>query len=579
MKKKIIMFISIIIIVLLGILFGIFFLTKEDKIKPDISELGEGIYKEIIPQENINSIMGHTIENGILYYLERKDLSDDECEYYLNTLDYKTGSKNSTKISDGSNSYCYLDKSIISCSNETKISAFDLSLNRVFEEKTSDDYYETIIFYNNVYWQFKEGILKNGKDEIKVPGYDNSFFYVDDIILADNTYLLLQSSNEYYIYDIKNNSLTNTHESKYIKSSIGFCFYTTTYYHVYDLEEGSDTVYEVNGLIAPNTTYFGDIEENKIYQVSDSTNLIEIFNTKNNKVSSFDISSYIKDSLTTVDYQAGAILITTFSEELEFIVVELNNHKLKETNVYDYLINQNKEIEEMVQNIKNKYNVNIKIKDEGEVIFPDFYSQPLYNNGIIKTAIKKVEKILNKFPEHFFEQFMHKEYKGLNIYISGSLTPSDPSTQASNPIAYSLMHDYTYAIVLDSSNIYLEDTVCHELMHTMENNLKNKDKKIFTNWNSLNPSSFKYYNSYTGYHYYEFTPYMTSDNKVYFVSNYSYTFPIEDRAEIFGKMCSEETDEYLKQYPNLYKKAVVIKDELINQYPELANSVFLNNYK
>ena len=190
----------------------------------------------------------------------------------------------------------------------------------------------------------------------------------------------------------------------------------------------------------------------------------------------------------------------------------------------------------------------------------------------------KLEKGFKKFPELFFHQFVQDVYKGLNIYLSGSLSPADSTTQAANPIAYTLMHNYSYTIVIDSLYDDLENTVCHELMHAIENNLNNKKQKVFVNWNSLNPSNFSYYNDYNGYHYYEYTPYMTTNNKVYFVSSYSYTYAKEDRGEIFGYMCSEETNEYLKQFPNLYKKAQVIKEELIINYPELKDTVFLENY-
>lgn len=580
MKKKIIIFVSIIIVVVLVASLGSFYLLKNDEEQGSISKVDEGIYKEIISVENKGVISGYTINDGVLYYLERKDITSEEGEYYLNSLNYQTGDKESHKLSDDKLLFCYLNKAIISCNNETRNNSYDLKLNKIYDESINEDYYEAYVPYNNTYWKFSNGVLKSGQEEIKIPSYDESFAYADYLVTKDNTYLLFMSSNEYYIYDIKENSLINTHERKYMKYDGGYSFYSSTHYHIYDLVNNEDNIYYVNGLIGANIEYFGSIHNNNIYQVSSDTNLVEIYNTKKDKVSSFDITGYVKYPITSVDYFKGALLITAFlDQELELIVINIDDMKLKEVSVYEYTVNQNKEIEGIVKRIKNKYNVNIKIKDEGEVQFFDFISQPLYVNGVIKTAITKVEKILNKFPEHFFEQFIHDNYKGLNIYISGNLTPRDLTTQASNPVAYSLMHEYSYTIVLDSFYSEFENTVCHELMHAMENNLNNKNKKIFTKWNSLNPSNFSYYENYNGYRYYEYTPHMTSNNKVYFVSNYSYTYAKEDRAEIFGKMCSEETNEDIKQYPNLYKKAQMIKEELIHNYPELNNSVFLENYK
>ncbi len=100
MKKKIILFISIIILVILSVLLGTLMINKPEENKPEISDFGNGVYKEIITNSNKSSLSGYIIYNGILYYIERKDLNSEEGEYYLNTLDYQTGSKKSTKILD-----------------------------------------------------------------------------------------------------------------------------------------------------------------------------------------------------------------------------------------------------------------------------------------------------------------------------------------------------------------------------------------------------------------------------------------------------------------------------------------------
>lgn len=476
--------------------------------------------------------------------------------------------------------FCYLNKNIVDCTDDNKSYAYDLEGNKLYElEFSEDNYYETFIKYQNSYWQLTNGELKKDKDKIKIPGYDVSFNYSDNIVIDDNTFLLLQSSNEYYIYNIKENSLTNTHEEKYFKTTTGFCFYSSTYYHIYDLKNNEDKKYVMNGFIAPSSEYLGTFNKDTIYQISNDTNQLEIYNTKKEKVTNLDLEEYIEYYIYDVSYYDNEIYIITSNDvELELISIDLNNLNNKYIDVYEYLLKQNNEIDESIKRIKEEYNVNIKIKDETEIEFPDFSSESLYNNAIIKHAIKRVDKILSKFPKNFFANFTHDTYKGLNIYLGGTLKPSDPSTQASNPVAYTLMHNYAYTIVLDSSYSEFENTVCHELMHAMENNLKNKDKKIFAKWNSLNPSDFSYYNAYNGYRFYEYIPDMTSNNKVYFVSSYSYTYPIEDRAEIFGKMCSEDTNEDIKKYPNLYKKAQAIKNELIANYPELKDSIVLKNY-
>lgn len=580
MKKKVIIFISIILLVGIAIFTCSHFILNKEEEHADSKKLGNAIKKEIIKVDSKSSISGYTIKDDILYYLEKKDLTSEKGEYYLNNYDIKSNSKTNKKISDNTTMFCYLNKNIVDCTDDNKSYAYDLEGNKLYElEFSEDNYYETFIKYQNSYWQLTNGELKKDKDKIKIPRYDVSFNYSDNIVIEDNTFLLLQSSNEYYIYNIKENSLMNTHEEKYFKTTTGFCFYSSTYYHIYDLKNNEDKKYVMNGFIAPSSEYLGTFNKDTIYQISNDTNQLEIYNAKKEKVTNLDLEEYIEYYIYDVSYYDNKIYIITSNDvELELISIDLNNLNNKYIDVYEYLLKQNNEIDESIKRIKEEYNVNIKIKDETEIEFPDFSSESLYNNAIIKHAIKRVDKILSKFPKNFFANFTHDTYKGLNIYLGGTLKPSDPSTQASNPVAYTLMHNYAYTIVLDSSYSEFENTVCHELMHAMENNLKNKEKKIFAKWNSLNPSDFSYYNAYNGYRFYEYIPDMTSNNKVYFVSSYSYTYPIEDRAEIFGKMCSEDTNEDIKKYPNLYKKAQAIKNELIANYPELKDSIVLKNY-
>lgn len=579
MKKKIILFVSIILLVGGGIgILSYFILGKSEFSFLGVS-LEDATFKEVFTSSDDEFISGYIFKEGILYYLERKDINDEEVEYYLNTYDVKTKEKKSNKVSENTRMYCFLNEEYIGCSDNEKDYAYDLSLNKVKElEYEADNYYQSLIKYKNDYWEYYEGELKKDDEVIKIPGYDESFFYNDSLTLDNNTYLLLSSSDEYYIYNMNDDSLTNTEEEKYFKINDGYVFYSTTSYHLYDLSNNIDKKYDMNGLIVPKVEYFGDFSDNKIYQISNETGILEIYNVKKEKMASLDLSDYINYDIRNIYYYNNKLyLITTDDIDLEFISININNMNIKYMSVYDYIISQNKEIEEYVNKIKEEYNVNIKIKDEGEVYFPDFTSQTLYNNTIIIRAIKTVEDVLAKFPKSFFDNFKHDTYKGLNIYLGSTLTPSDVDSQASNPVAYTLMYNYSYTIVLDSTYNNLTNTVCHELMHVIENNLDNQNKKVFTNWKSLNPSGFSYYGSYNDYRDYNYTPYMTEDDNVYFASYYSYTYEIEDRAEIFGLMCSGEEEE-IKKYPNLYKKAQKIKDELIANYPELSSSVFLNSY-
>ena len=82
-----------------------------------------------------------------------------------------------------------------------------------------------------------------------------------------------------------------------------------------------------------------------------------------------------------------------------------------------------------------------------------------------------------------------------------------------------------------------------------------------------------YYNlSYTGS--YDYSNTLTEENKesVYFIDPYSKTYPTEDRARVFEKICSCESNSIVNEYPHLYQKGLYLKEEITKYYPSLANT-------
>jgi len=160
--------------------------------------------------------------------------------------------------------------------------------------------------------------------------------------------------------------------------------------------------------------------------------------------------------------------------------------------------------------------------------------------------------------------------KGLNIYLTSNLTPSDYETQIANPAAYSLINNNEYTIVIDINEPNIEELFCHELMHNIEFNLKNKNIEAFKNWQNLNPQDFYYQNSYTKESIYNYTLNETDKNLVYFIDKYSHSYESEDRARIFENICTNNN--IIQEYENINKKATYLKEEIINNYPSIKNS-------
>ena len=161
------------------------------------------------------------------------------------------------------------------------------------------------------------------------------------------------------------------------------------------------------------------------------------------------------------------------------------------------------------------------------------------------------------------------EYKGLRIYLTNEIKSDDFSMNGQAFRYYD-----NYAIIANSSDY--KRTICHELMHSLEDAVNAKGKSIFKKWNKYNPDDFKYRIDYQEYvDAYEYTvPYGKGD--IYFIDNYSQTNELEDRARIFENICMNTTSD-IKDNKYLLKKAEYEKSEILKYYPYLENSVLFDS--
>ena len=121
-------------------------------------------------------------------------------------------------------------------------------------------------------------------------------------------------------------------------------------------------------------------------------------------------------------------------------------------------------------------------------------------------------------------------------------------------------------MVIDITEDNIPNLFCHELMHNIEFNIEMKNRYVFNAWDNYNPLDFYYDYSYNKPYTTKYTKLEENKNNAYFIDSYSKTYPVEDRARIFENVCTS-TD--LKVYPNIYQKALYIKDEILKYYPTL----------
>ena len=266
------------------------------------------------------------------------------------------------------------------------------------------------------------------------------------------------------------------------------------------------------------------------------------------------------------------LCLTILQDNNNFYVIDLEEMNLPKINTSEYINKLEVDIQNKISDITNTYNIKIKVGEDAIIDFPDFSAQTFDNYEQILTSLNRIDTILQKYDRTFFEGFYDAGYNGLHLYLTGTLIPSDYTTQASNPAAYSLTYNGSYMIVIDLGQSNLEELLCHELLHNLEFKLNNDGIKVFADWKSSNPSDFYYNDSYTSSSLFNYT--LKEDNKdnVYFIDYYSHTYETEDRARVFEQICACNQDSNIKKYPHLLLKGNYLKSEILKYYPSLSDT-------
>ena len=365
----------------------------------------------------------------------------------------------------------------------------------------------------------------------------------------------------------------NSGKQSYFKYKNGVFFNDGVIYEIHNLEE--DYITSFTNPTKETYFYTGTLNEdnNNFYLYNPIDHILYIEDMENKTIKKLDVNLLSEDNpIAKLMVTEKYLYVYILQDQDNFFVINLEDLNLSTIDIEDYNNKLTKKINEQRNNIKETYQVNVKIKEEANIEFPDFSAKTLLNEEVISDSLYKIEDILSKYNEKFFESFYNNGFSGLNIYLTGELTPNDYETQVSNPAAYSLNYNGEYKIVIDIEQPNIEELLCHELLHNMEFLLNNQNIYPFKEWKNYNPSGFLYNNSYTKKQSYDYTLNEEDKNDVYFIDSYSYTYETEDRARVFERICSCEENSIINNYPNLYKKGLYLKEEIIKYFPSLVNT-------
>lgn len=568
--KKIIFFLLIVIFALLGVLCfkkkiikeetntDIVRVLKGDKIEENVYgiKLNDGekgfLNFSIVDENNIYySVNGESDDIALYKY----DLYNGENEKIIEKLEYYD---------------CKKYNELIGCAETYKTDFYDKDGNFIF---TMDG--ENIVYNNGIYYSILNNkiIDSDNKEYFVLDDKYSLYDLIDYFIVNDIIYTLYfkfdDNKNYSIICDTKNNKCVDNKLDSYYKYENGLFSIENNKIIIYDVINDKYSEYDIKlNRSKYFTTYFD--KNNIFYVYNDNMERLEIINLNDNSVKTFNVSNV--DNITIIN---NMIFLKLLDGDYDYYVIR-NDYNYKKYTIDEYGSLIEKELNDEVNKVKEKYNVNLYIKDSAIIMFPDFLANKCDDSESIYLSIKMMESILDKFPKDFFDSLYENSDKGLNVYLTGELRPMDAKTQYTTPSAYTSYYKKMYLIAIDITQSGLESNMCHELMHSIENKLNNMGE-YFTDWYKLNPKKYDYSYSYKVINRLEYTIGETSDNNVYFVDYYSHTFPTEDKARVFENVCNSDTVSSIKNYKHLLDKANYLKEIITKYYPSMNETTLFNS--
>lgn len=584
MKKNIAILLSIITLFLM-----LFFLKVHiNKPKSNLNglKINEFIYQYDLETENL-IINGFLVQDHEVYYLLMEIIDDTKniYNYQLKKLNINTNEVTKINTLEKTNEYCKLENKEINCYTSNLFEVYNLEFKKTFTYTPKIEQLDvSYVPYKDTYMKIADQsiyLLDNEERTYRTISSDILLSYENYIQTSSNTFLILSDKEGYYyLYDVDRDSLWNSKKQSYFKYENGVFYNDGVIFEIHNLEENEITSY--SNPTEKSYFYSGILstDQNNFYLYNPIDQFLYFIDMQNKTIKKLDVAILSQDNpIAKLMISDQYLYVYVLQDQENFYVIDLENVNLPTMNIEEDTDNLANKIEKERKAIKDTYHVNIKIKEEASIDFPDFSAKPLLNNELIADALYKIEDILLKYNQEFYENFYQNGFSGLNIYLTGKLTPDDYETQASNPAAYSLNYNGEYIIVIDIEQSNIEELLCHELLHNIEFFLNNKNIYPFEKWKNYNPPNVTYNNSYNKIGNYKYTLTEEDKNNVYFIDNYSYTYETEDRARVFERICSCEEDSIINNYPNLYKKGLYLKEELIKYFPSLKNTNLFSSLK
>ena len=183
------------------------------------------------------------------------------------------------------------------------------------------------------------------------------------------------------------------------------------------------------------------------------------------------------------------------------------------------------------EELSKRFGVDIRIAEQCSLNYTTYDTYTLDDPMFIREGLDKLENALSKYPVGFFSQLCYGYVESIRIELAGSLMTKDGVTNRRDSAGGFAQHMGSYYLVALDGFMMSEGIVYHEFSHVIDKRLAwdalLREDALFSEeaWLALQPEGFEYAMSYVDEN-------QTEIDLGYFVSDYSMTFPTEDRADL-----------------------------------------------
>ena len=193
--------------------------------------------------------------------------------------------------------------------------------------------------------------------------------------------------------------------------------------------------------------------------------------------------------------------------------------------------------------LSERFGVDIRIAEQCSLDYTHYDSYAMMDPVFNREALDLLEKTLSKYPAGFFHQLCFGSIESIRIEVVGALMLKDGMEDRTDDAGAFAQNKGSYYLIVLSGYTLPEGTIYHEISHVIDKRLEwdaqRRDDALFSEeaWLALQPEGFQFAMSYVD------TLECPADYD-YFVTDYSTTFPTEDRAELMESVMQDYNWDY-----------------------------------